>query len=202
MREKIKKKLKSSSKTWIARHIRDEYVKAKETQGYRSRSAFKLLEIDSKFKIFRNKIYVLDLGSSPGGWSQVLSQRIKNGKIIAVDILPMEPIRNVQFILGDFLDQNFQKKIFEGSNKKMDIVLSDMASNTTGNKALDSYRTAELCLNAMELARSMLNNNGIFIAKFFMGESHKQIQKKANIIFKRSNFINQMQAEKIQKSCT
>jgi len=202
LREKIKKKLKSSSKTWIARHIRDEYVKAKETQGYRSRSAFKLLEIDSKFKIFRNKIYVLDLGSSPGGWSQVLSQRIKNGKIIAVDILPMEPIRNVQFILGDFLDQNFQKKIFEGSNKKMDIVLSDMASNTTGNKALDSYRTAELCLNAMELARSMLNNNGIFIAKFFMGESHKQIQKKANIIFKRSNFINQMQAEKIQKSCT
>jgi len=199
LREKIKKKLKSSSKTWIARHIRDEYVKAKETQGYRSRSAFKLLEIDSKFKIFRNKIYVLDLGSSPGGWSQVLSQRIKNGKIIAVDILPMEPIRNVQFILGDFLDQNFQKKIFEGSNKKMDIVLSDMASNTTGNKALDSYRTAELCLNAMELARSMLNNNGIFIAKFFMGESHKQIQKKANIIFKKVKFYKPNASRKDSK---
>ena len=179
MRKIFKKKLKNSSKQWITRQINDVYVQQKKIQGFRSRSAFKLLEIEKKFKVLKDNSYILDLGSSPGGWSQVLAKKVKKGVIVAVDVLPMEKIHNVKFILGDFLSENIQKKIFKLFSHKIDIIVSDMAPNTTGNKNLDSYRTAELCLNALEFAKTTLNNNGILISKLFMGLEFKEIEKKS-----------------------
>ena len=145
----LNKKLKESSRKWIARQVNDEFVKQKVAQGFRSRSAFKLLEIEKKFKIFKNNSHILDLGSSPGGWSQVLAQKIKKGKILAVDILPMKKINNVDFVLGNFLNSNIQQKILELLNHEVDIIVSDMAANTTGNRSLDSFRTAELNFNTI-----------------------------------------------------
>ena len=184
----MKKKLKSGSKNWIKRHIKDRYVQLKRAKGYRSRSAFKLIEIDSKFNILKNNNYILDLGSAPGGWSQVISEKIKKGRILAIDILPMEKINNVDFILGDFLNKNIQSKIMRLCNNKLDTIVSDMASNTTGNKDLDSIRTSELCINAMEFSKLVLSKNGIFLSKFFMGSTHKEIKEKADEIFKKVIF--------------
>ena len=184
----MKKKLKSGSKNWIKRHIKDRYVQLKRAKGYRSRSAFKLIEIDSKFNILKNNNYILDLGSAPGGWSQVISEKIKKGRILAIDILPMKKINNVDFILGDFLNKNIQSKIMRLCNNKLDTIVSDMASNTTGNKDLDSIRTSELCINAMEFSKLVLSKNGIFLSKFFMGSTHKEIKEKADEIFKKVIF--------------
>ena len=189
MRKIFNKKLKNSSKQWIARQIDDEFVQQKKIHGFRSRSAFKLLEIEEKFKILKNKRFILDLGSTPGGWSQVLSEKVKKGKILAIDILPMEKIDNVDFILGDFLEEDIKKRIFKIFHNKIDVVISDMASNTTGNKNLDSFRTAELSLSAMEFSRIILNDEGIFLSKLFMGQEFIEIQKKANKIFKRVTFF-------------
>ena len=188
MRKIFKKKLKSGSKKWISRNIEDIYVLKKRSHNLRSRSAFKLLEIDRKFKILKNNSYVLDLGCAPGGWSQIIAKKVKNGKILANDILPMDEISNVTFILGDFLSDKIQERISKHFKTKIDIVVSDMASNTTGNKDLDSFRTSELCLNAMTFSRKILNNNGIFLSKFFMGSSFNEIQTKANAFFKKVVF--------------
>ena len=188
MKKIFNKKLKESSKKWIARNIDDIYVKQKKIQGFRSRSAFKLLEIDKKFKLLNNSSYILDLGSSPGSWSQILAKKIKNGKILASDIMPMEKIDNVHFILGDFLNETIQEKIFKHFDCKIDTIISDMAANTTGSKDLDSLRTSELCLNAMEFSKNILNKNGVFLSKFFMGSSFSEIRKKAKIYFKKVVF--------------
>ena len=163
-------------------------MQLKRAKGYRSRSAFKLIEIDSKFNILKNNNYILDLGSAPGGWSQVISEKIKKGRILAIDILPMKKINNVDFILGDFLNKNIQSKIMRLCNNKLDTIVSDMASNTTGNKDLDSIRTSELCINAMEFSKLVLSKNGIFLSKFFMGSTHKEIKEKADEIFKKVIF--------------
>ena len=139
----LNKKLKKSSKNWISRQIKDKFTQQKKIQGFRSRSAFKLLEINEKFNFIKNNSHVLDLGSFPGGWSQVLEKKVNRGKIVALDILPMEKINNIDFILGDFLNKSVQSKISKIFEHQIDIVVSDMASNTTGNRDLDSYRTAD-----------------------------------------------------------
>ncbi len=141
--------------------------------------------MDKKFKFFKKNLTLLDLGSSPGGWSQVAVKKIENGKILAVDIKPMNKISNVEFINGDFCKTEIVKKIMAYFNNKVDVVLSDMAANTTGNKALDSYRTGELCLNAMNLAKKILSPEGIFLSKIFMGSIFKEIDEKANNYFKK-----------------
>ena len=182
------KKLKDSSRKWIARHVNDEFVKQKIAQGFRSRSAFKLLEMEKKFKILKNNSHILDLGSFPGGWSQVLAQKVKKGKIVAVDILPMKKINNVNFVLGDFLNSNIQQKILRLFNHKVDIIVSDMAANTTGNRSLDSFRTAELNLNTVKFSKNTLNKDGILLCKLFMGAEFKEIKKKANLVFKKVIF--------------
>ena len=163
-------------------------MQQKKIQGFRSRSAFKLWEIEKKFKILKNNSYILDLGSSPGGWSQVLAKKVRKGIIIAVDILPMEKIDNVKFILGDFLNINTQRKIIKLFNRKIDVLVSDLAPNTTGNKNLDSYRAAELSLNTIEFAKTILNSHGVLLSKLFMGSEFNEIEKKANIIFKKVIF--------------
>ena len=171
------------SKNWINKQHKDPFFKKSKIEGYRSRSAFKLIEIDKKFKFLNKTSYLLDLGSSPGAWTQVAAKKITKGKIMALDIKDMEKINNVNFIKGDITDSEIQHKIFTYFNKKIDVVLSDMAANTTGNKNLDSYRTGELCLSAMDLALKILTTNGVFISKVFMGSMFLNINKRANKSF-------------------
>ncbi len=158
---------------------RDIYFKLSKTKGYRSRSAFKLIEMNQKFKFLKKNSLLLDLGSSPGGWSQVVSKEVTKGKILAVDIKTMEKINNVNFIKGDFCNDEIYQKITLHFNEKVDIILSDMASNTSGNKDLDSYRTGDLCLNAMNLAIKILKKDGVFLSKLFMGSIFTEIKEKA-----------------------
>ncbi len=158
------------------------FIKSKMS-GYRSRSAYKLMEIIKKFGLLNTKDNVLDLGSSPGGWSQVLAEKIINGKVISVDIKPMEKIKNNIFIQGDFTDIECQKKILSFVDRRVDGVFSDMANNTTGNKSLDSFRTGSLCLESMRFATKILNKNGYFVSKFFMGEIFLEIKTEASKLF-------------------
>ena len=161
------------SKNWLARQNKDPFFRQSKTQGYRSRSAFKLIEMNKKFRFIKKNSSLLDLGSCPGGWSQVARKEIIKGKILAIDVRDMEKINNVDFINGDFCDDNVCKKIMLYFNNKTDVVLSDMAVNTSGNKSLDSYRTGELCINAMSLAKKILVPDGVFLSKIFMGSIFK-----------------------------
>ena len=172
------------SKNWLIKQKKDLYFIKSKIQGYRSRSAFKLIEMNKKFKFLRKNTSLLDLGSSPGGWSQVASREIRTGKILAVDIQPMERINNVDFINGDFRKEEIHNKIKSYFNNNIDTVLSDMAANTSGNKSMDSYRTGELCLKAMFLAKEILSNDGIFLSKIFMGSIFLEINKMAKRYFK------------------
>ena len=173
------------SKNWLIKKHKDPFFKKSQIEGYRSRSSFKLIEMDKKFKLLNKKSYLLDLGSSPGGWSQVATKKITEGKILAVDIKPMDQIKKVEFLMGDFRNEIIQDKICNYFKRKIDLIISDMAENTSGNKNLDSYRTGELCLSAMELAPKVLHKNGVFLSKLFMGSIFYDINKKANKYFKK-----------------
>ena len=173
------------SKNWLIKRHKDKFFKQSKIQGFRSRSAFKLIEINEKFKFLNKNVHVLDLGSSPGGWSQVVRKKIVNGKILALDIKPMESIDKVTFLNGDLNDRAIYKKILTYFDKKINVVISDMAANTTGNKNLDSYRTGKLCLKAMDLAREILYQDGVFLSKVFMGSIFTEIHEKANKYFKK-----------------
>ena len=172
------------SKNWLNKQKKDIYFKESRAQGYRSRSAFKLIEMNNKFNFLNRKMLLLDLGSSPGGWSQVASKILTNGKILAVDIKSMDKIDGVEFIMGDFCKIEIYEKIVNYFNDKVNVILSDMAANTSGNRDLDSYRTGELCLNAMKLSRKILEKDGIFLSKIFMGTIFKEINETANKYFK------------------
>ena len=141
--------------------------------------------MNKKFKFLKKNTFLLDLGSSPGGWSQVATKNITKGKILAVDIKSMENIDDVNFLKGDLCDSIIHEKICAYFNKKADVVISDLAVNTSGNKDLDSYRTGELCLKAMDLAQKILQENGVFLSKLFMGSIFIEIDKKANKYFKK-----------------
>ena len=173
------------SKNWLNKQNKDIYFQRSRAQGYRSRSAFKLIEMNKKFNFLKKSTVLLDLGSSPGGWSQVASKTVTNGKILAVDIKFMDKIKNVEFINEDFLFEETHKKIINHFKLKIDVVLSDMAANTSGNKSLDSYKTGELCLKSMVLASKILKNDGVFLSKFFMGTIFQEIKEKANKYFKK-----------------
>ena len=173
------------SKNWIIKQHRDPYFKESKIQGYKSRSAFKLIEMNEKFRFLNKNTNLLDLGSSPGGWSQVSSEKITKGKILAIDIKPMSKIDNVKFLQIDLFDKGLYDKIFACFNKKIDVVLSDMAADTTGNKNLDSFRTGELCLESMDIAKKILNKDGVFLSKLFMGSIFSEINKKAHSYFKK-----------------
>ena len=173
------------SKNRLIKQKKDPYYKLSKIKGFRCRSAFKLLEMNNKYKFLKKNTSLLDLGACPGGWSQVASKEITNGKILSVDIKFMEKINNVDFIKGDFLESNIIEKIILYFKDKIDVVLSDMAANTSGNKALDSYRTGELCLKAMDLAKKILSTDGVFLSKVFMGEIFEEINEKAERNFKK-----------------
>ncbi len=172
------------SKNWINKQRRDIYVRRSKVDGYRSRAAYKLIEIDEKFRIFKNGISVIDLGAAPGSWSQYLSKKIKNGKIVSIDLKKMETIDNITQILGDFIEEKNKSKIKDFFKSNVDVVLSDMSVNTTGNKNIDSIHTGELCMEAMLFSKKVLNNDGKFISKIFMGSTFNEIITEAKLIFK------------------
>ena len=173
------------SKNWLSKQKRDFFVKQSRIQGYRSRSAFKLIEINNKFKFLKKNTFLLDLGSCPGGWSQVAQKIISNGKILAVDIKQMEIINGVKFIKENLDQPDFHKKIHSYFNEKIDVVISDMAPNTSGNKDLDTYRTGDLCLKSMEVAKKILKKEGVFLSKLFMGPIFKEIHEVAKNYFEK-----------------
>ena len=172
------------SKNWVNKQRRDIYVRQSKVDGYRARSAYKLIEIDEKFKIFKGGMFVLDIGAAPGSWSQYASKVIKQGKIISIDLKVMEEIKNTTQIKGDFTDHNIQKKIKDYLNKDLDVVMSDMAVNTTGIKNLDAIQTGELCKEAMIFSSDVISQNGFFISKIFMGSTFNEIVALGKKIFK------------------
>ena len=172
------------SKNWINKQRRDTYVRQSKVDGYRARSAYKLIEINEKFKIFKGGMYVLDIGAAPGSWSQYVSKIIKNRKIISVDLKKMEKIENTIQIIGDFTTQETQDDIKNYLDKGFDVVMSDMAVNTTGIKNIDSIQTGELCKEAMIFSKDVIKNNGFFISKIFMGSTFNEIVALGKNIFK------------------
>ncbi|SMF71614.1 RlmE family RNA methyltransferase [Candidatus Pelagibacter sp. HIMB1321] len=172
------------SKNWVNKQRRDIYVRQSKVDGYRARSAYKLIEIDEKFKIFKGGLTVIDIGAAPGSWTQYASKAVRNGKIISIDLKEMEPIENTLQIKGDFTEDQTQKKIKELLTDKSDIVMSDMAVNTTGIKNIDSIQTGELCKEAMIFSQDIISNSGFFISKIFMGGSFNEIVQLGKKIFK------------------
>tara|TARA_B100000214_G_scaffold354545_1_gene311528 strand:+ start:4 stop:615 length:612 start_codon:yes stop_codon:yes gene_type:complete len=172
------------SKNWIIKQKRDIYIKQSKIEGYRSRAVYKLQEINKKFKILNNGINIVDLGAAPGSWSQFISRKFKNSKIVSIDLKEMEEIKNIYQIKGDFTDDVQQKKIIDYFGDKIDVVISDMAVNTTGNKNLDSIVTGELSIEALNFSTNTLKKQGCFVSKIFMGSSFNEIIKIAKKKFK------------------
>ena len=167
------------SKNWLSKQRRDIYVRKSKLEGYRSRAIYKLKEIDDKFKIIKNGIKAVDLGSAPGSWSQYLAEKSKNSKIVSIDLKKVDKIDKVHHLIGDFLDEKNQILISNFFQDKLDLVVSDMAVNTTGNKNLDAISTGELTLNAMNFSIKYLKKNGSFLSKIFMGSTFNEIVKNA-----------------------
>ena len=187
------------SKSWVIRQRRDKYVRQSKLEGYRSRAVYKLKELDEKFKIIKNNLNILDVGSAPGSWTQYLSEKSKGSKIMSIDLKEVEKIEEVYHVVGDFLDIENQKIITDYFPKKIDLVVSDMAVNTTGNKNLDSIQTGELSLTAMDFAVSMLRPKGIFLSKIFMGSTFNEIVENAKKNFKESKIFKPPSSRKDSK---
>ena len=180
------KNLTASSKKWITRQFSDPYTKLAKQKGYRSRSAFKLIEINDKFKFLKNNLNILDLGSAPGGWSQVCAEINKNGKNLSIDILNMETIDNIFFYKKDFNDSDFLDFINDFfKQNKVDIVLSDMAVNTTGNKDLDAIKTNAIALDVVNLSKLILKKKSTLLVKIFSGKDENILIKNAKELFKK-----------------
>lgn len=187
------------SKSWVIRQRRDKYVRQSKLEGYRSRAVYKLKELDEKFKIVKNNLSILDIGSAPGSWTQYLSEKSKGSKIMSIDLKDVEKIKDVYHVVGDFLDNKNQKMIADYFPKKIDLVVSDMAVNTTGNKNLDSIQTGELSLTAMHYAVDMLRPKGIFLSKIFMGSTFNEIVENAKKNFKESKIFKPPSSRKDSK---
>ena len=172
------------SKNWVNKQKRDTYVRQSKVDGYRARSAYKLIEIDQKFKIFKGGLSVIDIGAAPGSWSQYASKIVRNGRVISVDLKKMEPIDNTIQIKGDFTEYKIQEEIKKFLINKSEVVMSDMAVNTTGIKNIDSIQTGELCKEAMIFSKEVIKKNGFFISKIFMGGSFNEIVHLGKKIFK------------------
>ena len=187
------------SKDWINRQHRDIYVKKSKQEGFRSRAVYKLQEINDKHKILKNGLSVIDLGAAPGGWSQFVIQKYKKCKLLSIDLKEMEPIDNSYQIIGDFNEESSKEKIINYFNEKVDLVMSDMAVNTSGNKNLDSVVTGELCLEALRFAKDQLKPNGSFVSKIFMGSTFNEIVGEAKLTFKEINIYKPPSSRKESK---
>ena len=182
---KKSKKLKKSSHKWLLRQVNDPYVEKAKSEGWRCRAAFKIIEIDEKFKLFKKHKIVVDLGAAPGGWSQYVETKVGDGRVVAIDILEMNSLPGVKFLQQDFLEPNAPENIIEflktiGNNKigRCDVVLSDMAANTTGDSGTDHLRIIDLLEGALDLAERILRDGGSFVGKIFQGGSSDEIIKK------------------------
>jgi len=172
------------SKNWVNKQRRDIYVRQSKIDGYRARSVYKLIEINEKFKIFKGGMSIIDIGAAPGSWSQYASKVVKSGKIISVDLKEMGQIQNTIQIKGDFTETEIQDKIKNYLKKSSDVVMSDMAVNTTGIKNIDSIQTGELCKEAMIFSKNVLSEKGYFVSKIFMGSTFNEIVALGKKIFK------------------
>ena len=187
------------SKNWINKQRRDIYVRQSKIEGYRSRAVYKLKEINQKFKILKNGQSILDLGGAPGSWSQYLSKNLKNTKLLTIDLLEIEKIKDVKIIHGDFTEEKYKNEIKNFFNHKIDLVISDMAVNTSGNKNLDAIVTGELALNAMNFSLEVLKTNGQFVTKIFMGSSFNEIVSNSKKYFRETNVFKPPSSRKDSK---
>ena len=172
------------SKNWVNKQRRDTYVRQSKVDGYRARSAYKLIEINEKFKVFKGGMCVIDIGAAPGSWSQYASRIVKNGKIISIDLKEMEKIENTIQIKGDFTEPDIQSQIKSYLKIGSDVVMSEMAVNTTGIKNIDSIQTGELCKEAIIFSKDIISKKGFFISKIFMGGSFNEIVALGKKFFK------------------
>jgi 23S rRNA (uridine2552-2'-O)-methyltransferase len=169
-----------SNKAWLRRHVTDTYVRQAREAGYRSRAAYKLLEIDKRDRLLKPGMRVLDLGAAPGGWSQVAAEKVKpNGKVVAVDLLEVKPIHGVTIFRGDFREADLESAL----GGKADVVLSDMMPNVTGVPLVDQARAAEITQAAIELCRKSLKPDGAFLVKVFHGEAFDEVLKELKAAF-------------------
>ena len=176
---------KSKNRTWIKQHVKDPYVVQSQRDGYRSRASYKLLEIIEKARLIKPGMTVVDLGSAPGGWSQVAAKKVGHqGSVVAVDILPMNPVAGVDFIQGDFTEEEILAELLKTiGNKPVDLVISDMAPNLTGMKAVDQPAVVYLAELAVDLAQQVLTVDGIFIAKLFQGDGFDEFVRTTRKVF-------------------
>ena len=184
-----KSKKTKKSNVWKIKQHRDPFFKKSKTLGYRSRAAFKFIELNNKFKFIKKNTRILDIGAFPGGWSQVSSQMITSGKILALDMKEMEKIKNVSFLKDNFLEPEVKNKIIKFFDANLDVIASDMAADTTGNKSLDCIRTNQLCSDVIEFSSKILNPRGVLISKVFMGEDFLEVKELAKSMFKNVNFF-------------
>jgi len=187
------------SNSWKIKQHRDQFFKKSKTLGYRSRASFKLIELNKKYKFLKKNTNLLDLGSCPGGWSQVASQIISTGRIMSVDIKNMEPMKNVKFFKGDLLSNDTKFAVIEYFRSSLDVILSDMAADTTGNKSLDSIRTNQLCADVINFSKETLKPKGVLVSKVFMGEDFLELKSLAKSTFKKVNFFKPESSRKESK---
>ena len=188
-KQKLKKsKRTESSKRWISRQLNDPYVSEAQKRGYRSRSAFKLLQINEKFNLFKSGMVIIDLGCAPGGWLQVITEIInknRKGQLIGIDLLDTDILPNVEILKGDINDENILSQINKILNgKKVNGVVSDMAADTTGHRPTDHLRTTMLLESAIDIAKDFLDEDGFFLGKCFKGGAEASILKTLNKSFK------------------
>ena len=171
-----------SSKEWLRRHVTDHYVRRARQEGYRSRAAYKLVELDEKHSLFKPGMTVLDLGAAPGGWSQVAAQKVTpGGRVIAVDILQVAPISGVTVLKGDFRQVSIEERV--------DVVLSDVSPNLSGIPNVDQARLLELALAAIEVCAKILKRDGVFVVKSFHGEAFDELRERLEAVFKRVKVV-------------
>lgn len=190
-RLKKSRSLTKSSQKWLLRQINDPFVEKAKIEGWKSRAAFKIIEIDEKFKIFKKNKIIVDLGSAPGGWSQYSVQKVGENNVFAIDLLEMDKIAGVNFFIGDFNDCEISKKLIDALLKNplnrhnldnnfglCDVIMSDMAANTSGDRKVDHLRIINLVEEALFFAEKFLKKDGVFIAKIFQGGNSDEILKK------------------------
>ena len=185
---KKSKKIKKSN-SWKIKQHRDQFFKKSKTLGYRSRAAFKLIELNNKFGFIKNNTNLLDIGAYPGGWSQICSKIVSSGRVLALDVKKIDAIKNVSFLQCNFLEKGANEKIFNFFGKKLDVILSDMAANTTGNKSLDCIRTNQLCAAVIKFSSKNLKPKGVMVSKLFMGEDFLEVKELAKSHFKKVHFF-------------
>ena len=195
---KKSKRIKKSN-SWKIKQHRDQFFKKSKTLGYRSRASFKLIELNKKFKFIKENTNLLDLGSSPGGWTQIASKIIRSGRILSVDTKDMKPIKNVKFLKGDILEKKTKNLVANYFQKTLDVIVSDMAADTTGNKSLDAIRTNQLCENVLFFSKELLKPKGVLVCKLFMGDDFIQVKDLAKSLFKKVSFFKPESSRKESK---